>query len=188
MRRKDINKQKSGIVLGFIVGLIVGLIVAVMVAMVMTRTPMPFHKQAKNDKLASASSVPSPAVDPNQSLYGKGDAAKDVPKLPEDIPPEVAAKVEVPKPDTALDDKNDKTIYFLQAGVFKEKADADEMKAKLALLGFGARVTEGKSRDETSTAPVYRVRIGPLRQAEMNQAQGKLSGNGVDASVIRVQN
>ena len=189
IRRKNINKQKSGIVLGFIVGLIVGLIVAVMIAMMMTRTPMPFHRQAKNDKAdKQVSDALSPAIDPNQALNRKSETTKDTAPTPESMPPETVAKIESPKPSTDSDDKNDRAIYFLQTGIFKERPDADEMKARLAMLGFETRVTEGKSRDGTSTVSVYRVRVGPLKQAEMNKAQGKLSGNGIDASVIRIQN
>ena len=63
-----------------------------------------------------------------------------------------------------------------------EQADAENIKAKLALLGFEARVTERLSDSGT----LYRVRVGPFGQIEtMNRTREKLSDNGVDVAVVR---
>ena len=80
------------------------------------------------------------------------------------------------------DGTDDKYIYFLQAGAFKEQADAESAKAKLALIGFEAKVTEKRS----DTGTMYRVRIGPFNQVEtMNRMRSKLSENSVDVAVVR---
>lgn len=77
---------------------------------------------------------------------------------------------------------DDKYIYFLQAGAFKEQSDAESAKAKLALIGFEAKVTEKRS----DTGTMYRVRIGPFNQVEtMNRMRSKLSENSVDVAVVR---
>jgi cell division protein FtsN len=79
---------------------------------------------------------------------------------------------------------DDKYVYYLQAGAFREMADAENQRAKLALLGFEAAVS-----DRTTDAGVlHRVRMGPYTQVEaMNKARSKLSENGVDVSVVRNQ-
>jgi cell division protein FtsN len=90
-------------------------------------------------------------------------------------------KVAVNKP--AAEKTDEKYTYFLQAGAFLQKADAENTKAKLALLGFSANIAERESDNGT----LYRVRIGPFsEQAIMNRMRGKLSDNGVDAAVVRV--
>ena len=78
----------------------------------------------------------------------------------------------------------DKFVYYLQAGAFREAADAENTRAKLALLGFEASVS-----DRTTDAGVlHRVRMGPFTQVEaMNKVRAKLSENGIDVAVVRNQ-
>lgn len=78
---------------------------------------------------------------------------------------------------------DEKFTYYLQAGAFLEQADAENTKAKLALMGVPASIAERKSDNGT----LYRVRIGPFAQPEaMNRVRGKLTDNGVDVAVVRV--
>jgi cell division protein FtsN len=77
-----------------------------------------------------------------------------------------------------------KVVYFLQAGAFREMSDAESTRAKLALLGFEASIS-----DRTSDAGVlHRVRVGPYGQVEsMNRARAKLIDAGVDVAIVRNQ-
>jgi cell division protein FtsN len=192
------KKQAGGTLLGLMIGLILGLGIAVVVAVSMKNTPFPFaNKLGKQDKIGSPS--PGQITDPNRPMYGNKNAVKEAPrdagqhaeaqkptelqaiKVPE---PKVTAKAEEKLP---LVDKvanpNEKFIYFLQAGAFLARTDAENTKAKLALMGFPANVGERQSENGT----LYRVRIGPFGQMEsMNRARTKLSDNGVDVAVIRV--
>lgn len=81
-----------------------------------------------------------------------------------------------------LDDA--KVVYFLQAGAFREMSDAESTRAKLALLGFEAAIS-----DRTSDAGVlHRVRVGPYAQVEtLNRARAKLIDAGVDVAIVRNQ-
>lgn len=75
-------------------------------------------------------------------------------------------------------------VYYLQAGAFKEMNDAEASRAKLALLGFEAAISDRT----TDGGVLHRVRIGPFAQAEaMNKARAKLSENGVDVAIVRNQ-
>lgn len=74
--------------------------------------------------------------------------------------------------------------YLLQAGSFSASGDAEALKARIALLGLGARVESAQVQGRT----VYRVRMGPYGTAsELADAKGKLEGGGLEALPIKVQ-
>jgi len=107
--------------------------------------------------------------------------AADKPAMPAPVnsaaPPTQAA---APAPSTT----EDKYIYYLQAGAFREISDAEATRAKLALLGFEASVSD-RTNDNVV---LHRVRMGPFSQVEaMNKVRSKLSENGIDAAVVRTQ-
>jgi len=80
-------------------------------------------------------------------------------------------------------DGDDKWIYYLQVGAFRDQADAENARAKLALLGMEARVSEKQS----DNGSLYRVRLGPFAQLDvMNRVRTKLAENSVDAALVRV--
>lgn len=135
---------------------------------------------------APAPAAPSPrAADQLQAMVDKIQGTQAAPAKPAAAPnaanvtPQPAAK-----PAAADAGGDDKYIYLLQAGAFREIADAENVRAKLALLGFEANIS-----DRTTDAGVlHRVQIGPYNQIEaMNKARAKLSENGVDVAVVRKQ-
>jgi cell division protein FtsN len=74
-------------------------------------------------------------------------------------------------------------VYYLQAGAFREMSDAEATRAKLALLGFEAAIS-----DRTSDSGVlHRVRVGPYSQVAVNKARAKLLDSGMVVDVVRTQ-
>jgi cell division protein FtsN len=74
--------------------------------------------------------------------------------------------------------------YILQAGAFGASGDAEATKAKVALLGLGARVESASINGRT----VYRVRMGPYATAsELAEAKRKLAAGGLPAMAIKVK-
>jgi len=74
--------------------------------------------------------------------------------------------------------------YILQAGAFGASGDAEATKAKVALLGLGARVESAAIGGKT----VYRVRMGPYATAsELADAKRKLAAGGLPAMAIKVK-
>jgi cell division protein FtsN len=74
---------------------------------------------------------------------------------------------------------------YLQVGAFENPAEADNMKALLALNGIEASAQRTQLDDGRI---VHRVRIGPFGQAEeMNPVRSRLASAGLTASVVRVQ-
>jgi cell division protein FtsN len=72
--------------------------------------------------------------------------------------------------------------YLLQVGSFRASADAEQMKARLALLGFVARVQTVTVNDSTW----HRVRVGPVSSArQADDMRNRLADNGIDSLVLR---
>lgn len=199
------KKQTGGILLGMIIGLVVGLGIAVVVAVAITKTSLPFLN--KSGKVEKSELTASQIADPNRPMYGNKNAAKEAAKAfankeAEASPSMSEAKLDADKPKTSVkpanvtaadpidkaamqkpDDGEDKSIYFLQAGAFREQADAESIKAKLALQGFEANISEKNS----DNGPLYRVRLGPFNQLDaMNRVRRKLSDGGIDVAVVRI--
>jgi cell division protein FtsN len=78
----------------------------------------------------------------------------------------------------------DPLIYFAQAGAYTRADDAEAQRAKLALLGMDAKVTE---RDQSGRT-IYRVRIGPFdARAQAEAMLERLQTAGVDSTLVRVE-
>ncbi|WP_426337021.1 SPOR domain-containing protein [Pseudoduganella sp. R-31] len=126
------------------------------------------HAPAKAPAAAPAAPAPAPATTspaappPVNSAAPPAQSAAPAPALPGE----------------------DKFVYYLQAGAFREVGDAENTRAKLALLGFEATVSDRA----TDAGVLHRVRMGPFTQVEaMNKVRAKLSENGIDVAVVRNQ-
>lgn len=70
---------------------------------------------------------------------------------------------------------------LLQAGAFKQPAEAEKRVAQLATLGVNARVVRYAMDDETW----YRVQIGPIETAqEFEQIRNKLADAEIEATTV----
>ena len=128
--------------------------------------------KAARDKAASDKTAA--AID--RAIADAKAAARSAPKSGERAGPDDRSAAVQP------DASAEKWIYFLQAGAFREAGDAENAKAKLALMGFEANISERPS----DTGSLFRVRVGPFNQLEvMTRARTKLSDNGVDVAVVR---
>jgi len=202
-----------GIIIGLVIGLVIAVIVALMITKgqspftektarskpaeavgqnVDPNKPMYGNREATRsanrdfEKEATRPAAPAPAApspDPLQAVVDKIQAQPSEPaKAPAPLntaaPPSQSA---APAPSAPGDEK---FVYYLQAGAYRETADAEAVRAKLALLGFEASVTDRT----TDSGVLHRVRVGPFTQVEaMNKVRGKLSENGVDVAVVRNQ-
>lgn len=199
--QRSVYRQQGGTTAGLIIGLIIGLLIAVGIAMTIMKTPLPFI-----DKIGKPSQSGGDLGDPNKSLQGNARESRDAASndsAPTAPPP--APAVEPKRPPSSLPTPpvtsrpNEKPAtsaapeptsaggggftYYLQAGAFRERQDAEATKARLALMGVAATIAERKSEMGT----LYRVRVGPFDDVEgMNRARVRLSDNGVDAAVVRV--
>ncbi|MFJ2992140.1 SPOR domain-containing protein [Pandoraea sp. NPDC087047] len=120
----------------------------------------------------AASAPVTPAAPPAQTKPSPADilnGKSTVPVAPPTTPPA-----------SATDNAN--TGYYLQVGAFKSQNDAEQLRAKLALSGFEAKVTQRDANGLT----LYRVRLGPYGKLdEMNHVRQRLQDGGYDTAVIR---
>ncbi len=78
----------------------------------------------------------------------------------------------------------DQDSYILQVGSFRNAADAEQMKARLALMGTVASVQTVTVNNQTW----HRVRIGPFRGArKADEMRRMLADNQLDTLVLKVK-
>ena len=170
-------------VIGLFFGFLLGLGVAAGIAIYFFKTPIPFADRPRAPDKA-------PLVDQKLPEPPKSAKAEDKPRfdfyriLPGREEPVTerqmreAAK-QAGKPGAPKD------TYFLQAGSFQNPADADNLKARLALMGMEANVEPANLAEK---GVWYRVRLGPFtRIDEINRLRQQLAQNGVDASLVRIK-
>ncbi|GLS15184.1 MULTISPECIES: SPOR domain-containing protein [Hydrogenophaga] len=74
-------------------------------------------------------------------------------------------------------------VYFVQAGAFRSPEEAESQRARLAMMGFAANITER----EQAGRPVFRVRVGPFQQkVPADATREQLESGGVEAALVRV--
>jgi cell division protein FtsN len=154
--------------LGLVVGGLLGLLVALVLAIVINKAPVPFmdkvpQRTAEQD---AAEAAKNKGWDPNAALYGKAGAGAASGGVPEETPVALGASgvaqpasAVVMKPaGTSAGTGADPFQYYVQVGAYSRSDDAEQQRAKLAMTGLTARVTEREQAGRT----VYRVRIGPF--------------------------
>ncbi len=174
------------------IGLVIGLLVALGIAWYIKKSPLPFQNRepapATNGEPVAPNSVPAPLPGkpgdtPRQKqplefydiLEGKRQAdpaAANIRVTP--TAPAATDSAAAAKPAPAL---------YLQAGAFQQIQDADNLKAKLALMGFDASVQPFTVADKGT---LQRVRIGPFNSPEeMNRARNILVQAGVQTTPVK---
>ncbi|MDE2389369.1 MAG: SPOR domain-containing protein, partial [Betaproteobacteria bacterium] len=78
-----------------------------------------------------------------------------------------------------------KEKIFLQAGSFRKNDEAENMKARLAMLGVFASV---QAIDLAEKGTWYRVRIGPFNnRTDSDQTSASLRENGIETQFVKIQ-
>jgi cell division protein FtsN len=194
------------LLVGLFSGLVIGLAIAFAVAWYVNKMPNPFAQKPNGNTAARQDT-------PKQEAARTDTVLKPEPRLEADSKPAAKvdpklAKTEETKPrfdfykilpgsEEPLSDRellkrgepkaaapSSKEVYFLQAGAFQNAADADNMKARLALMGMEASI-------QTAAIPekgmLHRVRLGPFGSVdELNRVKIALKENGVQATAVKV--
>lgn len=75
-------------------------------------------------------------------------------------------------------------VYFVQAGAFSRNEDAEQQRARLAMQGLTAKITER----EQAGRVVYRVRMGPFPvRGPADDLQQRLQADGFETQIVRVE-
>lgn len=188
------RRQGGGTLLGIAFGLLAGVLISFGVVWYLNKTPLPFvEKVTKPEQKTNGAQGPvalpgkpgDKPVEPRkfefyEILEGKKQA------VPGATPPPAAA----PAPGTAAAPVATAPAtpaggLYLQVGAFQKVADAEKLKAQLAMLGFEAGVLPVEVPDK---GLMHRVRVGPFASPEeMNRARTQLSQQGVSATVVRTK-
>ncbi|GAB2500564.1 SPOR domain-containing protein [Arenimonas alkanexedens] len=124
-----------------------------------------------------------PAVEPRKPKYEFFDVLRDKEFVIPDAELNAQAQAEASRPaDVSI--PVDSVRYLIQAGAFRSSADAEALKARIALTGEVARVESA----EIAGGTIYRVRLGPYPNAgSLARAKQALDSHGVEAVAIRAQ-
>jgi len=184
------QKQRGSTVIGVILGVLIGLGVALGVAVYVMKVPTPFNSKSTSRTPAqdAAENKKNKDWDPNAALSnkpvtkpveadGKTPAAPPVANPAATSPAAPAAAAVTPASDGVVE-------FYVQVGAFRNDADAQALRAKLALSNFDGKVIER----EQAGQKVFRVRVGPFaNQAAGDKAKASLDAAGFDTMVMRAQ-
>ena len=193
MARKMAKKNKSHSAplpgwVWMVTGLFIGLFVAFLVHL---KDNYPALSVPASEKVEKKS-----GRDTREVRKAKTDSIPATPKTQFDfytILPEMEIAIPYNETSESTIDKNapfkHDSQFILQAGSFKTLAQADQVKASLALLGVEATI-QSVTIDNTSNGATtwHRVRLGPYDSfSKMNQIRSRLRRNNIEALLLKLK-
>ncbi|MCP3671029.1 MAG: hypothetical protein GY814_11475 [Gammaproteobacteria bacterium] len=182
------KQQKPGWV-WFVAGLLVGVFVSGLVWLKVTPSGSEFPKQAAISKPQGK----KPVLAKKKQQRPQQDAPKPrfdfytiLPEMEVVVPDPVSEPEPVMKRSTTATSSGKvpgrAAGYVLQMGSFRSLADADRLKASLALVGIQAEI----QRVMIKGGDVYhRVRSGPYDRVQVNRLRNKLKQNKIGSLIIK---
>ena len=195
--RRRADRARGGTLLGVFIGLVLGILLAGAVTVYVTGGWKVYSQQLSSRDGQQAAREPAKTAkadaDKTRFDFYKILPGAEEPKgaPPKPVTPDRAvadkaadAKAKAPEKVAAADAAaKAPDRFWLQAGSFATEADAENLKARLALAGWEARVQQGQVADKGVR---YRVRLGPYDNTdELNRIKGELARRGFDVAVIR---
>ena len=186
---KSPSKSASGkkgptLLLGLFIGYVLGLVSAIGVWMYIHQAPSPFIQNEKPE----VSTKIKPSTNGKQISDSNDSQTEDTNEkprfefykmLPGNEEPVTEKQFKKAAKQPSLKDK-----YYLQAGSFQDTEDAENLKAKIAMLGMEAYV---QSADLSEKGMWHRVRVGPFTKIDaINKARSSLLQSGIKANLIKV--
>ncbi len=186
--QKTSSSKGSPFFAGLLIGLLLGVAAAVGLTMYINKGDSPFEDKKINAPSTESLTAKTPKEKTSEESAAPQEESQVNVKPANDfdfytILPETESTVteqEIKDNATTVE----KDSYFLQVGAFQNAADADNMKAKLALQGFEAVVQTATIAD---IGTWHRVRVGPLNNLEqINKIRGDLTTAGFNTDLIKV--
>ncbi len=134
---------------------------------------------AKDEKKAEAERIVPPGARP--------DASASAPVASESAASKAAAKAAAsaataPEPSPSAEPRS---RLWLQVGAYVNRQDAENQRARFAVLGYEAQI---QSADIPEKGTVHRVRVGPYRDPdEAGKVRGDLARQGIEVTVVKPQ-
>ena len=188
--KSNSRKKGSNLFLGLFLGYVLGLVSAIGVWMYIHQAPSPFIQNEKPE--VSTKIKPSKNGDialkemlilDNSQSQTKDSNEKTRFEFYEMLPgnEEPVTEIELQK---AAEQPLLKDKYYLQVGSFKDTEDAENLKAKIAMLGMEAYI---QSADLSEKGMWHRVRVGPFTKIDaIKKTRSSLLQSGIKANLIKV--
>ena len=191
---------------GLVLGALVGVAVAVGVAFYINRGTNPFANKVSAPPPDAVSSAPVTVANQPEVLRPQGEGKDVAQPLPQNASD--GERFDFYKMLPAMSDKSDNKAVsngkkpvqpdatppatveapkgaYLQVGAFQDEQEADNLKAKLALIGIEARIQTVETQDK---GVWHRVRVGPFTSVtDMDKARADLKANGIVAAQVKAQ-
>lgn len=196
------KKSWGNTLVGLFVGLVIGVLAAAAVVWYIFKTPAPFSNKNQPAPASSAGTTPAPVAAkpetgtapvplalpgkpgdpiPQSSDKPRFDFYKILPGTSEATPQPADPKTADSKGKGEKDARLNEPLY-LQTGSFQNAGDADNHKAKLAMLGVEASIQQVMLQDKVW----YRVRLGPFKKMDdVNTMRSDLARQGIEAKVVK---
>ena len=184
------KRSAGGFLFGLFTGVVIGLAVSLAIAFYLNKSPVPLLagtkiKPAEKDtgKSPAVAGLPQTATASTAPDKPKFDFYKILPGAEEPVTErELRERMRANK---SGQQEASKDVYFIQAGSFQNPADADNQKARLAILGFESSVEPANLPDKGTW---YRVRMGPYSKLEeINRIRQSLASSGIEASLVKIK-
>ena len=188
-----------GGLIGFVIGLVVAGVIAIWIYQSTPFRPetMPLAKLepvkpkieakstgqtgelARDEKKAEAERIVQPGARPDASASAPA-AAPAIKGAVKAEPNKVAAPTPEPSPSA-----EPRSRLWLQVGAYVNRQDAENQRARFAVLGYEAQI---QSADVPDKGTVHRVRVGPYRDPdEAGKVRGELARQGIEVTVVKPQ-
>ena len=185
------RKTRGNTFVGILIGLVLGLAIALGVAWYINKLPNPFRERPPVVPAPAAQKVESAPLKPAPTEPAK-EASKETTAARSDAVDKDKSKADTPakgekseKGDGADKKAAGKEVFFIQTGSFQNQAEADNLKARIALLGLEASVL---TRTLPEKGVWYRVRLGPYSNVdELNTIRSALTQNSIETVMVRVR-
>lgn len=189
------RRSEGNFLAGMGVGVLVGLAVSLGIAFYLNRTPIPFMTAKPKHVEKNGTSAKPPAIAGLPQGGATPPIASASPEKPKFDFYRILPGAEEPVTEKEIRERlrqkgagqqeASKDVYFIQAGSFQNPADADNQKARLAILGFDSSVEPANLPDKGTW---YRVRMGPYAKIEeINKVRQALAQSGIEANLIKVK-
>ena len=181
--RSSSNSKGNPFLSGFLVGLLLGVGLSVGVAVLVKGSDSPFVSKVTQAPKIDGNTGNGDAIPKDENVDAQGKPRFDFYTILPGSESQVTEQ-EIKQKETEPEKAKATESYFLQVGAFQTEQEADNMKAKLALLGIEAIVQTATIPDKGTW---HRVRVGPFAGLDqINKTRSELVNNGFKTDLIKI--
>lgn len=187
-KKAPARRNRGSTLVGVFIGLVLGVLLCAGVMWYINGSALPLQVRDTAPPAAPVGSEPEalpgkagdktrvkPRFDFYETLPGR-----QAPQSATETAPDAAAVTPPPAsaPPVAVP-----ATFILQAGAFSSEEEADNLRARLALMGLESSILAPAVAGKDT---LYRVRLGPFATSDdLKRVRAELAENGIDAAIVR---